>query len=310
MTIAARETGSTLAIRDDQHYWTEPQRAGLAQLGLADAPPGDLAIFFHQCQRTGLDPFAKQIYLIGRDENVKTERGWEKRTKYTIQTGIDGFRLVGRRAADAARHAIGLSPVEWCGEDGRWRDVWLSAEHPAAARVTVYRDGQPFPAVALWSEYASYTGRDDARRLTRMWAERGAGQLAKCAEALAWRKAFPHDLSGLYTTDEMAHGNQADHPADEPTPVRPAIAQTTSIADALDSINEADLEVTPMASRDQQTAIATELTRHNIKGKAAILAWCSQQLDRELESGDDLTADEADRLITAAAEATVGQWGA
>lgn len=118
----------------------------------------------------------------------------------------------------------------------------------------------------------------------------------------------------IYTAEELGHdeAQQGDLlPADEPTLARPAIAQTTSIADALDSLNEADLEVTPMAIRDQQTALATELARHSIKGKAAILAWCSQQLDgRALESGDDLTADEADRLITLAAEAPVGEWDA
>ena len=163
---------------------------------VADAPKADQAVFLHYCQRTGLDPFARQIYMIGR---------WSREgTKYTIQTSIDGFRLIGRRAADARHEQLEVSDTEWCGPDGQWRDVWLSDEPPAAARVSVIRNGGRFPAVALFREYAQ-TKKDGA--LTQMWADKGALMIAKCAEALAWRKAFPQDLSGLYTGDEMS---QAD----------------------------------------------------------------------------------------------------
>lgn len=186
--IEQHRGGSQLTLTTDQAWWSEKQIAALQQLGVEGATNGDLAVFMHVAQRTGLDPFARQIHMI------------ERQGKWTIQTGIDGFRLVARRAVDRAGETLAIGPSEWCGDDGAWRDVWLSNDPPAAARVTVYRNGQAFPGTALWREYVQ-TRRDG--NVTHMWATRGAGQLAKCAEALALRKAFPMDLAGVYTTDEL-----------------------------------------------------------------------------------------------------------
>lgn len=176
-----------LSIRDGQQAFDAKQLAALAQLGVDKASRADQAIFFHQCVRTGLDPFARQIYMI------------ERQGKQTIQTGIDGFRLIARRAVDKRNETLGYSEPLWCGEDGVWRDVWLAAEPPRAAKVVVHRAGQPFPAVALMSEFRALK-RDGTP--AAQWASKPVHMLAKCAEALALRMAFPQDLSGLYTTDE------------------------------------------------------------------------------------------------------------
>ena len=228
MTIAKHETGSALAIRDDQTGFTPAQIATLRQLGVENATDGDLAVFFHQAQRTGLDPFARQVYMVGR--NTKDKSGqWV--TKYTIQTGIDGFRLIGRRAADAKHETLEVTDTEWCGPDGKWVDVWLSDQPPAAARVAIIRNGGRFPAVALFREYAQYRkDRDGSQTLTQMWADKGALMLAKCAEALAWRKAYPQDLSGLYTSDEMG---QADNHAPSGPAARPTVVQMPTSAASL-----------------------------------------------------------------------------
>jgi phage recombination protein Bet len=186
--IATTSHGSSLALTSDQEFWSDKQIAALRQLGVERAGNGDLAVFMHVAQRTGLDPFARQIYMI------------ERQGKQTLQTGIDGFRLVARRAVDRTGETLSIGGSEWCDKNGVWTDVWLSDAPPAAARVVVLRNGQPFPGTALWREYAQ-TKRDGS--LMAQWATRSAGMLAKCAEALALRKAFPMDLAGVYTDDEM-----------------------------------------------------------------------------------------------------------
>lgn len=191
--IVKHNTASQLAIHEDQTFFTDIQLSTLSQIGLNGAGNGDLGVFFHQVQRTGLDPFAKQIYMINRQG------------KWTIQTGIDGFRLIARRSIDAARGTLGYEDTQWADQNGNWHDVWLSTEPPAAARVTVLRDGSRYPAIAMFHEYA---GKKRDGKLNQMWATKGAHMIAKCAEALALRKAFPQDLSGLYTSDEM---DQADN---------------------------------------------------------------------------------------------------
>lgn len=181
---------TSLAITNDQKYWSDAQLSALKQLGLSNAGNGDLAFFFHQAQRTGLDPFARQIYMI--------ERGG----RYGIQTSIDGLRIVAQRSGQYA----GQTTPYWCGEDGIWRDVWLAKTPPLAAKIGVYRVGfnEPTWAVARFDSYCPLA-RDG--KPMGLWGKMPDVMLAKCAEALALRKAFPLDLSGIYTDDEMS---QAD----------------------------------------------------------------------------------------------------
>lgn len=198
------KAGGALAIRADQTEWTAQQAAVLRQSGISDdVTAAELAGFLHLCQRTGLDPFSRQIYLIGRKDKKAG------RVVYTPQTGIDGYRVVARRATVKSGGTYGYEDTLWCDKSGQWRDVWLSDEPPAAVKVTVLRDGQRYSAVALFREYVQ-TGWEN--KPIGMWGKMPASQLAKCAEALALRKAFPHDLAGVYTAEEMA---QADNPVSE-----------------------------------------------------------------------------------------------
>lgn len=152
----------------------------------------ELKMAIQICNQTGLNPFTKQIYFLKRWDSIL------KKETLSTQASIDGLRLVALRSG---RYG-GQTETLWCGSDGKWKEVWLGEEPPAAARVGVYRHGFADPLYAV-ARFDAYAQRKKDGGLTAMWLKMPDLMIAKCAEALALRKAFPSELSGVYTGDEM-----------------------------------------------------------------------------------------------------------
>ena len=277
-------TNTALTIHPDQTGFTDQQIAALQQLGLGANSRGDIEQFFHVAKATGLDPFRREIYMITRN----TKQG----KKATIQTGIDGYYKIADRATRASGGTWGIPETKWCGPDNQWRDIWLEQTPPAGVMVTVERDGSRFVATATFAEYNAGTP---------LWQKMPARMLAKCAEALAIRKAFPGDLSGLYTSEEMM---QADSPAAGPQQSQPQggrFGLGGNFRAPTPAPEQPQEDPVVMSDSTQWAAVndlmeAIGITENADKG-AEMQRWATEQgITREIRSMKALTADEADQF--------------
>lgn len=217
-----------------------------------ERPDEDLMLFLYTCKRTGLDPLVRQIYAVYR---------WDSRLgkdKMTIQSGIDGFRLVAQRTGDYA----GQDDAKFTPEDE-------STKYPIKAEVTVYKMVKgarvPFVATARWSEYATF-GKEGKPEF--MWEKMPYLMLAKCAESLALRKAFPNELSGIYSDVEMQQ--TTNMLGDLPTPDRFKKDETVTVDHgAPDDDTRPEMKKAPEETKAEKPSDdAKEVTKQN-KPKAA-----------------------------------------
>ncbi len=182
-----------------QQHFTNDEITIIKQQIMPGATNNDLNLFSMVCCRTGLDPFSRQIYAVSRWDNMSQMNKW------SYQTSVDGFRLIAERSGAY----LGQTEALWCGSDGVWVDVWLKNEPPMASKVGVYKKGHKEPIYAV-ARFSSYAQTKKGGELTAMWRKMPDVMIAKCAECLALRKAFPNELSGLYTGEEMAQSENSE----------------------------------------------------------------------------------------------------
>ncbi len=180
-----------------QSFTGTPEQVALVKQTVAkDCTDDQLALFLYTCKKTGLDPLIRQIHAVVR----KTNRG----PVMAIQTGIDGLRLVADRTNN---YAGSDEPVYEKDSNGL----------PVKATVTVWKIVQgmrvAFTASALFDEF------NPGGSGGFMWSGKPFLMLGKCAEAQALRKAFPADMDGLYSKEELDKPETGEPELKSPQPI-------------------------------------------------------------------------------------------
>lgn len=179
----------------EEWTWTDEQVRIIREQFADGCTDDELAVLLYQAKRRRLDP------MLGHLRGIKRWNSQKQREVMAVQTSIDAFRLIAERTG---RYGGGPAPV--------FRSATRANGDPEViAQVTVRkqtRDGtwHEVSDEARWSEYAQ---TDRNGNTVKMWTKMPTTMLAKCAEAKTLRKAFPEELGGLYTDDEMG---QADNP--------------------------------------------------------------------------------------------------
>ena len=216
------------------------------------ATDDELQLFLYQAQKTGLDPLARQIHFVKRANQM------------TIQTAIDGFRAIAARTGQHAGTSDGIFEVQ------------KGIDRPSKATVVVKKIVQgivsEFSATARWDEY--FPGEKQGF----MWKKMPYTMLEKCAEAKALRKAFPEDLSGMYTNDEMQQADKKD--------ITPVKSKKTP-KQIPTKLSESDLEVLEKHHPDAVALDEDEIVEFDENGDVEI-----SSADDEEVITDDLSPDE------------------
>lgn len=186
-------------------YSIEDRQRLRAIQDIGDASDADLDNLFSYADKTGLDPFNREIWLIGRRTKLSNSyRGGQEQwgTKWTIQIGIDGFRKATHRYAESCGKFVNISQPTFYNQKGEARPFWVKTQqepYPTACAITVSVGESSATHVVTWDEYVQTTKSGEPNS---QWRQYGPTQLSKCAEAGAHRRVAPI-TAGLYVPEEL-----------------------------------------------------------------------------------------------------------
>ena len=197
------------------------------------ANPRSVLMVVDYCAARQLDPLKKPVHIVPMRVKVNGEYMWRD----VVMPGVYEHRITAQRTGEYLGHSrpeygpvievLGVSAPEWC-------------------TLTVYRwnaflaDRVSFPVCVYFREVVATTSNKGGREAVNdRWSRAPIQMLTKCAEAAALREAFPEELGGQHTDDELA-GRALD---DDDTPAVPVVRRRSDRQDAAPSPDV--LEVTP-----------------------------------------------------------------
>lgn len=286
--------------------------------------PEGVILALNYCRARNLDVFKRPVHIVPIRTKLKSPDGKEYWADIeTVWPGINELRTTAHRTGVYA----GSDPAEWgpditsewelpSGDDDggdhpnappREKKAaaapvkMLKVVHPEWCQITVYRivQGQrvafPGPRV-YWLETYATAGKSD--RPNEMWKDRARGQLEKCAEAAALRKAFPEELGGEHIVEEaprMVEINPASAAPDQ-RPDRSEIDAKAKPAAKAIEVSKVDRSA-PIQDKPPADLVVT-VTDGKVSGSSGAkaeptkTAELGEALEHALKVLDKLTVDE------------------
>ena len=163
------------------------------------AKDNSIAMVLSYCNARKLDPLQKPVHIVPM--YIKDNQTGQGAMRDIIMPGIGLYRIQAQRSGAYA----GQSDPEF-GEEITEKLGGVEVSYPKWCKITVRKllDGQivEFSAKEFWKENYATAGKDTLAP-NAMWKKRSYGQLSKCTEAQALRKAFPDILDQTPTAEEM-----------------------------------------------------------------------------------------------------------
>lgn len=223
------------------------------------------------CRARQLDPLMKPVHLVPM--SVKDAKTGKNEWRDVVMPGVGLYRI----QADRSGNYAGAYEPEF-GPDVTKELNGVEVTFPQWCKYTVCKlmpSGEivNFSAKEYWVENYATAGRDTSAP-NAMWKKRPYGQLAKCAEAQALRKAWP-EIGQQPTAEEME-------------------GKTLEVGEVRDiAHSEKTLTLSNKASDETLQAITDLLTQVNKDWDDDFLPLCRQVFKRDIFEAEQLTETEA-----------------